>query len=58
MARDEARHGNLDQNNRLEALPGTQKAALEKLASIHKRVVFFGIPAIAALVLAVLGMVN
>ena len=48
----------MDQNNPLEELLETQKAALEKLESIHKWVVFFGILAIASLVLAVLGMIT
>ena len=42
----------------MEELLETQKAALEKLTSIHKWAVFFGILAIASLVLAVLGMIT
>ena len=45
----------MDQNHQLEELLETQQAMLEKLTSIHKWVVFFGIVAIASLVLAFLG---
>ena len=45
----------MDQNHQLEELLETQQAVLEKLTSIHKWVVFFGILAIANLVLAFLG---
>ena len=45
----------MDQNHQLEELLETQQAVLEKLTSIHKWVVFFGIVAIASLVLAFLG---
>ena len=48
----------MDQNKQLEELLETQKAALEKLTSIHNWVVFFGILVIASLILAVLGFVN
>ena len=45
----------MDQNHQLEELLETQQAVLEKLTSIHKWVVLFGILAIASLVLAFLG---
>ena len=48
----------MDQNKQLEELLETQKAALEKLTSIHKWVVFFGVISIAALILAVLGLLT
>ena len=46
----------MDQNHQLEELLETQQAALEKLTSIHRWVVFFGILAIASLILAVLSL--
>ena len=46
----------MDQNHQLEELLETQQAVLEKLTSIHRWVVFFGIVAIASLILAVLSL--
>ena len=46
----------MDQNHQLEELLETQQAVLEKLTSIHKWVVFFGLVAIASLILAVLSL--
>lgn len=46
----------MDQNHQLEKLLETQQAVLEKLTSIHRWVVFFGILAIASLILAVLSL--
>ena len=48
----------MDQNHQLEKLLETQQAVLEKLTSIHKWVVFFGILAIASLVLTFLGSLS
>ena len=46
----------MDQNHQLEKLLETQQAVLEKLTSIHRWVVFFGILTIASLILAVLSL--
>ena len=45
----------MDQNHQLEELLETQQAVLEKLTSIHRWVVFFGIIALVSLVLSFLG---